>query len=76
MKDFRPESLDQALSRFDPQRSHSENMSRIVDAVSQFTGALSGAEQQQLEFEIDDEIARRRGLKFFNFSGGDDPNRG
>ncbi len=66
MQDFRPEYLDQAFSQFDPQRSHSENVSRMMDAVSQFTGPLSGTEQKQLEFEIDDEIARRRGSRFYN----------
>jgi hypothetical protein len=67
MKDFRPEYLDQAFSQFDPQRSHSENVSRIMDSVSQFTGPLSGADRARLEFEIDDEMARRRGSSFFPF---------
>ncbi len=67
MNDFRPEYLDQAFSQFDPQSSHSENLSRMIDAVSQFTRPLTGAEQQQLEFEMDDRIARRRGSSFFDF---------
>jgi len=67
MSYFRPEFFDQAMQRYDPQCSPSENVNRVTDAISQFTGPLSGEEQQRLQFEIDDELRRRRGMNFFGF---------
>ena len=67
MSYFRPEFFDQAMQQYDPQRGPSENVNRISDAISQFTGPLSGEEHERLQFEIDDELRRRRGMNFFDF---------
>lgn len=67
MSYFRPEFLNQAMNQYDPQRTARENVDRITDAISQFTGPLSGEEHERVQFEIDDELRRRRGMNFFDF---------
>ena len=66
MSYFRPEFFLQAMQQYDPQRTPSENLDRITDAISPFTGPLNGEQQQHLQFEIDDELRRRRGMNFFD----------
>jgi len=71
MNHFRPEVIDQAIKGHDPQRSDSENLTRMTDAASQATGPLSGEAQQRLQFEIDDELRRRRGMITCDFGSQD-----
>jgi hypothetical protein len=64
MKPIRAEFIDHAVNQFDPQRGQSENLSRMMDDVMQFTGPLSGRDQSLLEGDLNDELNRRRGMNF------------
>jgi hypothetical protein len=64
MRQLRPDLVDHAANLYDPSRSDSENLNRMLDHVSQFTGPLNREDQIGAEFELNDEVARKKGLKF------------
>jgi hypothetical protein len=64
MRNIRPEFIDHAVGRFDPQRGQSENLTRMMDDVMQSTGPLNGQDQTLVEFELNSELTRRRGMNF------------
>lgn len=60
--------IDDAVSRaYDPGRSNSENLARMSDHVSQFTGPLDRDQANRLEMDLSDELGRRRAFNpFYN----------
>jgi hypothetical protein len=64
MKRFRPEDIDNAVDQFDESRRNGENLGSMLDRLAQFTGPLSTEEQRDAEFALNDELARRRSMKF------------
>ncbi len=65
MMDFRPEDFDQAFGQWDAQRIRNENPNRMTDDASRLAVPRGGEEQIKLEFETNDETARKRGLGLF-----------
>jgi len=59
--------IDDAVSHAsDPGRSESENLARMKDHVSQFTGPLDRDQDTRLEMDLSDEMARRRAFNPFS----------
>jgi hypothetical protein len=56
--------IDQALGQHDSSRSPSENENRMLDSLTASTGRpLSRDEQLGAIAQLNDELARRKGLK-------------
>lgn len=54
---------------WDSHRTHRGNISHMTDYLGKFTGALSRDQQIALEFDLNDEIARRKPFNPFDFGG-------